>query len=400
MIQKDTLIQIAESQKKELETVEIGIKRELLEQITTNIPHAIILSGIRRCGKSTLLRQLMKKVKQGAYFNFEDPRAVSFEATDIDRLQEALEQVYGKTEHYFFDEIQSAPNWERLIRGLLDRHKKCVVTGSNASLLSKDIGIKLTGRHLTYELFPFSYKEMLQFVGQQPSQETIKFYLDEGGFPEIHKYKKKEVLYELLTDILARDIIARYGLREAKILKELLLFLISNVGKEYSYNNLAKIFGLGSVTTVIAYISYFEESYLIFTIPKFDFSYKKQVISPKKVYCIDSGMINANTVSFSQDKGRLLENVIFIHLRKKYKDIYYFKEEYECDFLVKEKGKIIQAIQVCTELNDENREREMSGLSEAIKKFGLKTGTIITLNQDDKLADLKIVPAWKFLLED
>jgi len=157
MLSKEALQKIAESQKNELEIVETGTKRALLEKITIDVPHAIILSGIRRCGKSTLLKQLMKKTKQGAYFNFEDPRALFFEVSDIDKLQETLDEVYGKNDCYFFDEIQTVPNWERLIRGLLDRNKKCMLTGSNVSLLSKEIGTKLTGRHLTYELFPFSY---------------------------------------------------------------------------------------------------------------------------------------------------------------------------------------------------------------------------------------------------
>jgi len=173
--------------------------------------------------------------------------------------------------------------------------------------------------------------------------------------------------------------------------------LLSNIGKEYSNNNLAKTFEFGSVSTVISYISYFEESYLIFTIPKFDFSYKKQIINPKKVYCIDGGMITANTVSFTEDKGRVLENAVFIHLRKKYKEIYYFKDKHECDFVTREKGKITNAVQVCTELNEENREREIAGLQEAMKKLKLQTGTIITLNQEDKLGSIKIEPVWKWM---
>lgn len=398
-MQKDILLKVAESQKQELETVDIGTKRELLNQITTDVPHALILSGIRRCGKSTLLKQLMKKTKECSYFDFEDPRCFAFEIEDIDRLEEALNETYGECSVYFFDEIQAVKTWERLIRGLLDRHKKCVLTGSNASLLSKEIGTKLTGRHLTYELFPFSYTETLRFTNEKASTESAQRYVTEGGFPEVYKYNRKDILRELLDDILARDIIARYGLRDTKILKELLLFLLSNVGKEYSYNQLARTFGLGSVSTVISFISYFEESYLIFTIQKFDFSYKKQLISPKKVYAVDWGLVKANTTSFSEDKGRALENAVFIHLRRTYKDIYYFKETHECDFVIKEKTRITQLFQVCTELNDHNREREIAGLKAAMKKFGLKTGTIVTLNQEDRFDSIKVVPAWKWLGE-
>ena len=182
-------------------------------------------------------------------------------------------------------------------------------------------------------------------------------------------------------------------------MKDLSLYLITNSGKEFSYNKLRKLFKLGSTNTVISYISYFEESYLLFTIPKFSYSYKKQLVNPKKVYVIDMGFGRANSISFSEDRGRIFENLVFLNLRRKYKEIYYFKESNECDFLVKEGGKILQAIQACYELNEENKNREIKGLREAMSKFDLKKGVIITLNQKDKFKGIEGIPICKWSLQ-
>ena len=398
MILKETLRKIVQLQKKELES-DIGIRREILDNIDLKTPHIIILSGIRRCSKSTLLKQIMKKIGKSYYFNFEDQRLIRFDVSDFEKLSQVLKEEFGECKSYFLDEIQNITHWERFVRAMQDTGKKFIITGSNASLLSRELGSKLTGRHLTYELFPFSYKEMLKLTKQEPSLSSFENYLKNGGFPEYLKYNKTEMLQELFKDIITRDIIVRHGLRESQIMKEIALYLISNTGKEFSYNKLKKYFNLGSVNTIISYISYLEDSYVIFTLSRFDYSYKKQIISPKKVYSIDTGFSTANSVSFSADKGRVFENMVFLNLRKKYKDIFYFKEEKECDFLIKEKGKITQAIQVCYELTEENKEREIDGLKEAMKKLKLQQGLIITLNQKEEVDNIKIVPAWKFLLE-
>ncbi|MDP2749351.1 MAG: ATP-binding protein [Nanoarchaeota archaeon] len=397
MILKETLKKVVQAQRAELEKRDMGVIRDLLPEIDLNLPHAIILSGIRRCGKSTLLRQLMRKAEKNYYFNFEDSRVSGFDAADFERLEQVFKDEYGDCQYYFFDEIQVVGGWEIFVRNLLDRGKKCIITGSNASLLSKELGTKLTGRHLTYELFPFSYNEMLKLTSRKESKSSFDDYFNDGGFPEFLKYKKNELLQQLFKDILNRDIIVRHKIREAKIVEEIALFLLTNSGKEFSYNNLAKYFKLGSPNSIISYVSFFEDSYLIFTIPKFDYSLKKQIINPKKIYGIDVGFSKANSASFSEDKGRMLENLVFLHLRRKFKNIYYFKENNECDFLIKEKEKITAAIQVCFELNDENKDREVEGLKEAMRKFKLKKGKIVTLDQEDKIGNISIVPIWKYV---
>lgn len=397
MILRDTLKEIVKSQQKELKKQDIGIKRNLINFLDMKIPHVLILSGIRRCGKSTLLKQIMKNLKNYYYFNFEDQKALNFEVSDFEKLDDIFHELYGESKYYFFDEIQNIENWERFVRKMHDSGKKFIITGSNASLLSKELGTKLTGRHLMNELFPFSYFEMLKLTNNKQSLQSFKEYFFRGGFPEFLKYNNQAILQQVFKDILMRDIVVRYKLRNENVVETLAIYLLTNIGKEFSYNKLRKLFNLGSTNTLISYISYYEESYLFFTISKFNYSYKKQLVGPKKIYAIDSGLAYANSASFSKDKGRILENIVFLSLRRKYKKIYYFKEKYECDFLVKEKGKITKVIQVCYNLTEDNKEREINGLKEAINKFNLKEGTIITLNQNDQLGNIKVVAAWKYL---
>jgi len=398
MILKDTLKNIARLQREELEKQEIGVPRELLNSLDSGSSHAVIISGIRRCGKSTLLRQFMRKLKNYYYFNFEDPRLIGFEVSDFEKLDAVLKEVYGQSKYYFFDEVQNVLGWERFVRKMQDASKKFFITGSNASLLSKELGTKLTGRHISYELFPFSFAEMLDLRKIKPSLDSFNDYFGQGGFPEYLKYGNDAMLQQIFKDIINRDVVVRHKLRNSKLVEQLAFYLLSNSGKEFSHNQLKKMFNVGSTNTMTTYVSFFEDSYLIFTIPKFDYSYKKQLVNPKKIYAIDIGLAKTNSVSFSEDKGRTLENIVFLHLRRKHKDIYYFKGKNECDFLVKEKGKITEAYQVCYDLTEENKERELAGLKEAMETFKLKIGVIVTLKQKDKLDNIKVVPAWEWVL--
>lgn len=402
MILKETLREIVRSQRKNLEGAEDGIVRESLNEIDIKSPFALVISGIRRCGKSTLLLQLIKKEGNFYYFNFEDPRTAAFEVADFQKLNDVFTEEYGKADCYFFDEIQNAQKWELFVRQMLDKRMHFVLTGSNASLLSKELGTRLTGRHLRFELFPFSFNEFLKLTKLKHSADSFEKYLKTGGFPQYIKNKKDEILYELLNDIIARDIVVRYKMRNPNLVKELAVYLLTNVGKEFSYRSLKEIFGVGSVNTIMFFISCFEDSYLLFTVPKFSYSLKSRIKSPKKIYSVDNGLTVVNSTSFSEDKGRMLENMVFLHLRRHYKDVFYFREKYECDFLVREKGKITDAIQVCFELNDDNKEREIKGLHEALEKLRLEQGTILTFNQEDELTvsnkKIKIMPAWKWLI--
>jgi hypothetical protein len=400
MILKETLAEVSITQHELLLKTSPGIKREKLNTIKITPGFALVISGIRRCGKSTLLRQMVGNQKKFNYLNFEDIRIFGFEASDFPKLNEIFDSKPDDI-IYFFDELQNVKDWERYIRSLTDQKKKVVITGSNASMLSRELGTKLTGRHLRYELFPFSYNEFLTLRNKKSSFAALEDYILKGGFPEYLKSGNELILQELFTDIISRDIIVRHGLRNDKIVKDLALYLLSNIGKEFTYNSLKKIYNLGSVNTIISLMGYFEDSYLLFTLPQFDYSYKKQLVNPKKVYAVDTGLINANTVSFSQDKGRLLENLIFLQLKRHGDEVYYFRQKKECDFIVKDNNKKMKAIQVCYTLTEENKEREMAGLIEALEYLELDNGLILTAVQEDEFAyrnkKIKVLPAWKWL---
>ena len=401
MLLKESLARIVRSQRKDILLVSDTIEREKLGDMKFEKSFAIIISGVRRCGKSTLLRQMVQKSKTFYYFNFEDPGAVSFELADFNTLNDIFREEYGESDYYFFDEIQNVEKWELFVRAMLDKGKHFVITGSNASLLSRELGTRLTGRHLSYELFTFSFNEFLKLVGKKANIGSFQEYFTLGGFPQYLKTGRAEALQDLFNDIINRDISIRHGIRNLKSLREMAVYLITNVGKEFSYNSLKRMFGLGSVNSVISFVSYFEDSYMLFTLPKFDYSIKKQIISPKKVYSIDNGFSLVNSASFSEDRGKMLENMVFLNLRKNHKSIFYFQEKGECDFIIKKGTKITHAIQVCYTLTEQNKTREVDGLIEAMEKFKLDEGVIFTYDQEDsfiiKNKVIKVIPMWKWL---
>ena len=384
MILKGTLLETVKSQKENLLNSDRGIERDKLKDVQLTAGFASIITGIRRAGKSTLLLQLIQKITNFNYLNFEDVRIFGFDHKDFNRLDEVF-SAESNSNYYLFDEIQVVVGWERYVRSLLDKKKIVVLTGSNAAILGRELGTKLTGRHLKYELMPFSYPEFLKLTKQKMSYTSFEDFVNRGGFPEYLKIDNEQILQELFNDIIIRDITLRYNLRNPKLVKELALYLLSNVGKEFSYQGLKKLFNLGSVNTIISIVGYFENSYLLFTIPQFDFSYRKQVANKKKVYSIDTGLIKANSVSFSQDKGRMLENIVFTQHKRMGLEVFYFKKERECDFITRDSRKELNAYQVCFELNEDNRDREVNGLIEALNYLKQKVGFILTLDQHDEL---------------
>jgi len=376
-------------------------RREKLAEVKVHDGFTRIITGIRRCGKSTILRQLLPQVSGKTLFlNFEDPRLSGFEKDDFRRLDNELKT--RKIKNLFLDEIQMLDSWEWYVRQKLDEGFLVVATGSNAALLSKELGTKLTGRHLTTELFPFSYKEFLRFEKRKDSQKAIETYLNEGGFPDYLRLKDPAVLQQLLDDILLRDIAARHGLRDVSSLRRLAVYLLSNIGKPVSATKLAGLFNIKAVSTVLEYFSYIENAYLIQFIPKFSFSLQAQIRNPKKVYAIDLGLFTHNSITFTEERGRRLENLVFLHYRRQGKELFYFHEKKECDFVVFENGKISEAVQVCHEVNEDNLKREIAGLIEALDFFGLEKGTIVTFNQADVYLvdgkEIKLVPLRELLL--
>lgn len=383
MILKSEIELAVKEQLETLRSKSTGEIRESIESIKWNQKFILIITGIRRCGKSTLMLQLSEKLKKDfAFFNFEDPRIFNFENTDFPKLSEVLG---NNISYYFFDEIQNINQWEVFVRNLHDKQKSICITGSNASLLSKELGTRLTGRNIQIELFPFSFNEYCSFKKKRKNNDTFLNYLRDGGFPDYVASLNIEILQQLFKDIIYRDIVVRYNIRNSKTLVDIALFLISNSGKLYSLNNLKKVFDIGSTNSIANYVQWLEDSYILFSVPRFSWSAKNIAINQKKAYVIDTAFAIANSLSISNDSGRLLENSVYLHLRRKYKEIYYFREKGECDFIVKEGKKILQVIQVCYEMNSDNMRRELSGLIEALNFFNIEEGTIVTINQNDQL---------------
>lgn len=382
----------------------------------------LILSGLRRSGKSVLLRLLRNDSREQDYtINFDDDRLVNFKVEDFQVLYELFVEMYGPQNSFYFDEIQNIENWERFVRRLHEQGKKIYITGSNAAMLSAELGTHLTGRNIEINVYPYSFYEYLTAKGQDQldvqALDTVEKgilksffnqFLAEGGLPEHIGTQQAEYLHSLYQNILYRDIIARHNIKNHQALKELVYYLASNIGKECSFNALKSILGLSSATTVSDYCGYLEESFLCFFINRYNFSLKKQIQNPKKVYFIDQALAVAVGFRFSSDLGRLLENVVFLELKRRGHSIYYHKDKKECDFVLKSGTKIISAIQVTVSLEEEKtRMREISGLVDAMQAYHLDSGLILTadtfseeqLTIDDKKYKVRCVPIWFWLLE-
>jgi hypothetical protein len=375
-----------------------------------------VISGIRRCGKSTLLRQISKNLPAFCYLNFEDERMLDFNYRDFNSMHEAFLELYGEQDAYLFDEIQNIAGWEKFVRRLFESGKKIFVTGSNAKLLSSELATTLSGRHLKFELYPFSFREFLEFhkfsiKKNQTTEEKsllkrkLDQYMEFGGFPEIIVSGDKEELKQLYQDVLIKDLLVRFKIRETKGFRDIALYLLSNISLPVSYNGTKSLLGIKSVTSVKNYVDFFEEAYLFYSLFKFDYSVRKQIINDRKIYCVDSGIVNAVAFRFSENLGRIMENLVFVELKRRGVDMFYYKGKKECDFLVRSGMKVTEAIQVAYSLADPKTEkRELDGLLEVMEKFKLKTGLIIASDKEEERRidgkTIKIIPLWKWLLEN
>ena len=420
MLSEAEIKEILIRQKETILSKKYGVERAILRELKSKIklPHVVVLTGLRRSGKSTLLRQLIKKYYKDEdfyYINFEDERLFNFPANEFNRLYEALISLYGKKKTFFLDEIQNVTNFETFVRRLYEEGFKFFITGSSATLLSKELGTKLTGRHVDIIVRPFSFLEFLELKGVKINKESIykieikvkikkyfEEYLIRGGMPEYLIYNDPELLTRVYEDTVIKDIAVRYKIDNVAILRQLYFYLINNFANKFSYNSLKKVTSIKSVNTIKKFISYLEETYFAKTINKFDYSYKKQIINDKKFYVLDNGFIGVLSKKLTNDSGWLLESLVFNCLNN-FHEIFYYCDKKECDFLIVKNKEIKQAIQVCYELNEENREREVGGLSEAIEKFKLKEGLLLTNSQEEELElngkKIVIKPVWKWLLE-
>ncbi len=393
------------------------IEREISrEELIKSLEHPNILAvlGIKRCGKS-ILSHLLLKGRDYGYINFDDERISSIDVKDLNVILQAFYELYGaELEYFILDEIQNVPGWE-LFANRLRRTKKVIVTGSNAKLLSGELATHLTGRYADVILYPFSFREFLNYKnlkndiystkGIAELKVALKEYIKIGGFPEAHLFGR-EMTSRIYSDIIYKDVIVRHGIRNQKTFSELSNYLVSNFSREITYSKLKNITDIKNIHTIKNYTGYLESSYLLIFIKKFSFKLKEQMMAPKKVYCIDTGMIFSIAFKFSEDTGRLMENLVAVELERRRSqsgipEIYYWKDyqQREVDFVLKEEKEIIELIQV-SYASDKNdiEEREIKSLQKASLELRCKKLTLITWDFEGEIRNIKCVPLWKWLV--
>jgi len=368
--------------------------------------HALALTGVRRCGKSTLQGQVRRGIKgESVTINLEDTRLYGMGPEDFPTLLSVLGARHPKAAVYL-DEVQEVLEWERLVRALLDAGRRVCLTGSNASLLSREMGSKLTGRHLSHEVYPFSFQEHLEFTGQKAGAAVLEDYLRRGGFAAALRAGPEQgatLLRELLRDVVHRDIVTRHSLRTARPLMILALHLLAHPGQPLSLQALSKGLGLPSVAQTGRMVEYLQDAWMILAVPRFSASFKQRVTSPPKYYAVDTGLAAANSPNPTPDLGRKLENAVLLALRRAGTAPAFATapHEWECDFVTP-----TQAIQCCARLTPENRVRELRGLLQAAALAGAVKGKtrellVVTLDQEDTLIEkgqsVRIIPGWKWL---
>lgn len=421
-MERDKLYYVLFEQQKELEDKREFIERELTKKALSfiHLKLPIIITGVRRSGKSTLLRIIKDKLglkqKEYIYVNFNDERLSNFSLEDFQKILDfANEQDYNETYCLFLDEIQETTDWEKWIDRVKEKHQ-IFITGSNAKLLSKEISTTLTGRSISIELYPFSFREFLKakkismdnwrldLKTQSILRKEILEYLLSGGIPKVIVDKDKRLLRENYDNIIYRDIIKRFNQNLEKPIKEISLYLLSNISCETSIRSLSKLIEIKNLSTIKTILDTFEKAFLFFFVHKFDYSIKKQIQNPRKFYCIDNGFVSEGGFKISDSLGRMLENLVFLELKRNGHEVYYFSENKECDFVIRRKNKINEAIQVCYNLNEKNKDREINGLMCALNKFDLKEGLIITIDQEEEIKidnkRIKVIQVWKWLMEN
>jgi len=426
ILNRSLLKEIVLEQKQELRNMPRGVPRAQLTPVADffrSSSQILIIQGVRRCGKSTLLAQFLDALSPQSpipvhYLNFEDERLVSFDISLFNLLLEIFYEVNGKQTLFFFDEIQIVEGWERFVRRLHNSNNQILITGSNANLLSQELGTKLTGRHVDLELFPFSYTEFLKYKHYQYNENQFHLtekrselhqyfseYLKEGGMPTYLQSRRRAVLSSLYEDILIRDIVQRYRIDNIKLFRELTLYLLSNSTGAITYSKLKDYFHLGSVNTVIKYLGYLESCYFLFLISPFSPSFKKQVNAPKKIYVICNAFIDKIGFHLTDNHGVLLENMVFLELRRRFKHIFYYKTQnnLEVDFLVYDHPKDARLIQVTWSLIDaKTKKREVSALLKAMEETHLSEAWILTEAETDLIQiegkTIHIMPVYQWAL--
>lgn len=407
----------------------------ILESVSGIVPRAaaevvapgktVIMHGIRRSGKTFILYDIFRRNRDAAlYLDFEDDRLAGFTAADFLTVQDAFLELRPETAGrivYFFDEIQHVEGWERFCRRVTERENAAVyVTGSSSKLMPLEVDTAIRGRAWSVAVFPFSFPEFLQLRMGRPDRNEILYgtgkvetkrlfaeYAKWGGFPETalaaDPLDKTKLLKEYLRAMFFRDLVERYGMTNIALFDALADKLFSSFSTRLSltafYRQYKDLFPF-SKDLLFQYFHNFEESMLIFAVRKFSESSYKRSRNPVKIYPADTGLCRRVA---SEDAGRILENIVFIELARQGREVYYFEEKQECDFVVKNgEGAEFSAFQVCWELTDENRRRETGGLIAACRRLNVTEGTILTDDQEweEEAEGIKISvrPVWRWLI--
>ena len=382
--------------------LDLGMRRDAFQDLPCEKKFATILTGVRRCGKSTLLAQWAHDSGiRVLSVLFDDLRLMDFSPPDFTLLGKIIAE--RRPQAVALDEIQDIDGWERFVNGLLNRGYAVFVTGSNAKMLSRELGTKLTGRHLDLQLLPFSFSEFCRFKGHERNGESVDEYLRTGGFPAYVESGNRQVLVELFNDIIYRDIVVRYNLSNTASIKQLAGYLLGHIGTRMAPSRLKDAIHVQSAKTVLEYFDHLTECCLIRRIEQYSESPKARMLAPKKVYACDTALASLFDRGKQLNLGHKLENVLFWHLSRNAKDITYHLDDKgrECDFVVEDENGSFSVVQVCYELTDDNMEREFGGLASAARRFGLKSGIVVTCRQSDEAihdgCEISIVPAADYL---
>ena len=373
---------------------------------------ALALLGLRRSGKTHHAINLSKQFKpeEVFFYNFEDP--LFLEDNSTRQLTELLSvaEEYGEPRLLILDEIQNITGWERWVRSSIDQKRyQIIVTGSSAKLLDSSLATSLTGRCLAYTIWPLSLSEFQKFTAGEiiNSKTALTRILKYGALPEVALQPdpklKEKILDQYLTDILFKDVVSRASIRNTRVLRQIATYYFTNTSSLHSHSAISKAFRV--TTDMVANITEaLKESNLIFEVDRYHKSLKVQSRDSRKIYVIDPGLRNIGARSASEDLGKLLENLVFLELKRQGKAVNYFKEEFETDFVITTHYKPEALIQVCaTGLSDEKtRLREIRALEESMGALSLKRSTIVTLDREEKIQCrngklIEVVQAHKWL---
>ena len=381
MLLKSDLKILVNSQVIPYDQVSFYVNRELVDQILNKNSELIIITGLKRTGKKSVLYQLKNYYSDAAFYvNFRHPGFYGFDQNDFFKLDEIVAAAESKI--LLFDGVTNMQGWQDYIRQKLDEGFLVVFTTSNAGVLNNEKGRSLTGRYISKVITPLSYDEFCSYNSLERDESSVKDYMEKGGFfvPETNR---DEFLGQLFDDIVVREIGLTNGIRDLRAFKRLSLHLLRHVGEMITANQLKNTLGIKTTTTAVDYLNYLEAGFLMYYVPKFSYSLRKQLVNPRKVYVADTGFVSAATFNIAEKTGQLLENLVFLYLQSKFTELFYFSENGYCDFIGFGKDQAKVAVQVCAKLEQDNLEQELNGLLEAMDFFGFKKGTLVTLSQTD-----------------